>query len=95
VEGDDPKNGLCPPISYWDANEDYLSALLARMACTTAIAAHPRLASWNKASRLNPLSGIASHKEDPRVIASGEGLKRFGLPAATNIRKLLSDRSRI
>ena len=95
VEGDDPKNGLCPPIAYWDANEDYLSALLARMACTTAIAAHPRLASWNKESRLNPLSGIASHKEDPRVIASGEGLKRFGLPAATNIRKLLSERSRI
>jgi hypothetical protein len=94
VEGDDQKNGLCPPIAYWDANEDYLIAFLARMACTAAIAAHPRLSSWNKASRLNPASGLASHKEDPSVIASGEGFKRFGLPAAMNMQKLLSERSR-
>jgi hypothetical protein len=62
------------------------------MACATATAAHPRLASWNKASRLNPVGSLASHKEDPRVIASSEAFKRFGLPAAMNMQKLLSER---
>ena len=93
VESDEQKNGLCPPIAYWDANEDYLTAFLATMASTTAIAAHPRLASWNKASRLNPISGIAAHRDDPRVVASRERIKRFGLPAAMNLQKLLSYRS--
>ena len=94
VESDEQKNGLCPPIAYWDENEDYLTAFLATMASTTAIAAHPTLASWNKASRLNPVSGMASHRDDPRVVASRERIKRFGLPAAMNLQKLLSERSR-
>jgi hypothetical protein len=94
VEGDERKNGLCPPILWWDQNEDYLTAFLATMARTTAIAAHPKLAAWNRASRLNPISGIASHKDDPRVVASRERIKRFGLPAAMNLQKLLAERSR-
>jgi hypothetical protein len=94
VEGDEQKNGLCPPILWWDQNEDYLTAFLATMARSTAIAAHPKLAAWNRASRLNPMSGVASHKDDPRVVASRERIKRFGLPAAMNLQKLLSERSR-
>jgi hypothetical protein len=95
VEDDGQKNGLCPPIAYWDENEDYLTAFLATMASTTASAAHSTLAAWNKASRLNPVSGIASHKGDPRVIASRERIRRFGLPAAMNMQNLLSKRSRV
>jgi NAD(P)-binding Rossmann-like domain len=94
VASDEQKNGLCPPIAYWDENEDYLTAFLATMASTTALAAHSTLAGWNRASRLNPVSGIASHRDDPRVIASREHIKRFGLPAAMNLQKLLSERSR-
>ncbi len=94
VASDEQKNGLCPPIAYWDENEDYLTAFLATMASTPAIAAHSTLASWNRASRLNPVGGIASHRDDPRVIASREHIKRFGLPAAMNLQKLLSERSR-
>jgi NAD(P)-binding Rossmann-like domain len=94
VENDEQKNGLCSPIAYWDENEDYLAAFMATMASTTAISAHPTLARWNKASRLNPVSGIASHKDDPRVIASRERIRRFALPAAMNLQRLLSERSR-
>jgi hypothetical protein len=43
---------------------------------------------------VEPVSGIASHKDDPRVIASRERIKRFGLPAAMNLQKLLSKGSR-
>jgi hypothetical protein len=93
VESDEQKNGLCAPISYWDENEDYLTAFLATMAFTSAIAAHPALASWNKASRLNPASGSGSHRDDPRVVASRERLKRFGLAAAMNLQKLLATSS--
>jgi hypothetical protein len=91
VESDEQKNSLCSPIAYWDQNEDYLSAFLATMASTTAMAAHPKLAAWNKTSRLNPISGITAYKDDPRVIASRERIKRFGLPAAMNLQKLLAD----
>jgi hypothetical protein len=90
VAGDEQKNGLCPPIAYWDENDDYLSAFLATMALTTKIAAHPKLASWSKTSRLNPIGGIGSHREDPRVVASRERIKRFGFPAAMNLQKLRS-----
>jgi len=93
IESDEQKNGLCPPIAYWDQNGDYPTAFLATMGLTTAMAAHPALASWNKGSRLNPISGIASHKDDRRVIASRERIKRFGLPAAMNLQKLLSEAS--
>jgi hypothetical protein len=93
VASDEQKNGLCPPIAYWDRNGDYLTTSLATMGLMVAIGAHPALASWDKASRLNPISGVASHKEDPRVIASRERIKRFGLPAAMNMQKLLSERS--
>jgi len=91
IESDEQKNGLCPPIAYWDQDRDYLSAFLATMGLTTAMAAHPALASWNKGSRLNPISGFASHKDDPRVSASRERIKRFGFSAAMNLQKLLSE----
>ncbi|HSQ61919.1 MAG TPA: hypothetical protein VLM85_01840, partial [Polyangiaceae bacterium] len=91
VETDEQKNSLCPPIAYWDQNEDYLTAFLATMASSNALAAHPALASWNKASRLNPASGVGSYRDDPRVIASRERVRRFGLPAAMNLQKLLSE----
>jgi hypothetical protein len=94
VESDDQKNGLCPPIVYWDTSEDYASSFLAAMAATTAIGAHPTLSMWSRGSRLNPASGIAAHKGDPRVISSRERIKRFGMPAAMNLQKLLSERSR-
>jgi hypothetical protein len=90
VEGDEQKNALCPPIQYWDQNKDYLTAFLATMAFGSAAAAHPKLASWSKTSRLNPLGGIAAHRDDPRVVASRERIKRFGLPAAMNLQKLLT-----
>jgi len=93
VGSDQQKNALCAPIAYWDENEDYLTAFLATMASTSTFAAYPALASWNKTSRLNPGSGIAAHKGDPRVVAARERIKRFGLPAAMNLQKLLSERS--
>jgi hypothetical protein len=94
IASDEQKNGLCPPISYWDQNADYLTAFLATMGLMSAMAGHPALASWNKASRLNPNSGVASHKDDPRVASSRERIKRFGLAAAVNMQKLLSEGNR-
>ena len=94
VEGDDAKNRLCPPIAYWDKNEDYLTAFLATLVGDRARAAHPSLASWTKASRLNPVSGIASHRDDPRVIEARDRIKRFGAAAAANLQKLLEEHRR-
>ncbi len=84
------KNALCPPISYWDENKDYLTSFLATMTTSTAVAAHPTLANWTKTSRLNPISGVGKHKADPRVIASRERIRQFGVSAAMNLQKLVS-----
>ncbi|MBE0592804.1 MAG: hypothetical protein IH616_10445, partial [Gemmatimonadales bacterium] len=91
VESDEEKNRLCPPIAYWDANADYLSAFLATLASERARAAHPALASWAKDTRLNPLGGIARHRDAPIVVEARERIKRFGAAAASNLVKLLRE----
>src|SRR5262249_26146078 len=93
VEGDEQKNALCPPIFYCEEDADYLTPFLALLTLTNAINPHPALVRWNSASRLNPMSGISSHKDDPRVGASRERVKQFGLAAAVNLPKLLSKRA--
>lgn len=65
----------------------FTDALLTHSDATSA--AHPKVQSWSKASRLNPTSALPSCKADPRVVAAREQIKRFGLQAATNLRKLL------
>lgn len=89
VESDAEKNRLCPPIAYWDANTDYLSAFLAALANERARASHPALASWAKETRLNPLGGIVLYRDAPNVIDDRERIKRFGAGAASNLVKLL------
>jgi hypothetical protein len=88
VESDDEKNRLCPPLAYWDANEDYLTAFLALLAGERLRAAHPALARWMKSTRLNPVSGVAAYPHDPRVVEARERTKRFGAAAAANLSKL-------
>lgn len=89
LESDEEKNRLCPPIAYWEANTDYLSAFLAGMANDRALAAYPALASWSKDTRLNPFCGIALHRDAPSVMDARERIKRFAVPAAGNLVKLL------
>jgi hypothetical protein len=94
VEGDEEKNRLCPPLAYWDENEDYLKAFFATLVGGRARSAHPAIAGWNKASRINPVSGIASHRDDPRVIDAHERMRRHGADAAANLARLVEERSR-
>ena len=92
TESDEEKNRLCPPIVYWDENRDYLVAFLATLIGDRARASHPPLASWIKQSRLNPVSGIAPHRDDPRVVDGRERIKKFGAAAAANLQKLIAER---
>jgi hypothetical protein len=89
VESDAEKNRLCPPIAYWEANVDYLSAFLASLANERARAAHPALANWAKDTRLNPLAGIALHRDAPSVIDARDRIKRVRAAAVSNLVKLL------
>lgn len=92
IEGDEEKNRLCAPIPYWEENEDYLSSFLATFVGNRLRAAHPAIASWTQTTRLNPVSGIAAHRGDPRVIEAGERIKRFAGAAVANLQKLLAER---
>jgi hypothetical protein len=74
---------------YWDTCAEYLSAFLANLDNQVSRATQPVVANWAKATRLNALAGIAQHRDDPRVIEAGERMKRYGVAAAGNLRKLL------
>jgi hypothetical protein len=90
VESDDEKNQLCPPIAYWDATRDYLSAFLATLANERARMAWPALANWAKETRLNPLGGIGHHRNAPDVIDARERIKRYAAAAVGNLAQLLA-----
>ena len=89
MDNDEEKNKLFAPIAYWDSNEDYLTAFLANMVNKRARAAHPALAGWARASRLNPLSNIGLHSDHPSVIEARERIKRYGAAAASNLLSLI------
>lgn len=85
VESDEEKNRLCPPVSYWDASTDYLSAFLATLVNERARSQYPAITSWARECRLNPMVGIGKLKDDPSVAESRERIKRFGAAAANKL----------
>jgi hypothetical protein len=93
VDGDEEKNRLCRPVSYWDKNADYLVAYLAAMVHDPSRAAHPAVAAWARETRLNPLGAMGQFREHPTVAEARERIKRYGAAAAGNVTKLLSARS--
>ncbi|MFD1560055.1 NAD(P)-binding protein [Paraburkholderia silviterrae] len=90
VENDEEKNRLCPPIAYWDANVDYLSAFLCTLANERARMAWPALAGWAKATRLNPFGAIAQYRDVPDVIDARERIKQHAAAAVGNLAQLLT-----
>jgi hypothetical protein len=92
VANDADKNALCAPIPYWDACDDYLTSFLAMLTGDRARAAHPQLARWSKASRLNPVGGVSAQQADPRVAEARERIKRHGAAAAANLQRLTAAR---
>jgi len=90
VADDAEKNRLCPPIGYWDRNEDYARAFLASMIGERMRAQHATLAEWSRKTRLNPGSGFAAFRDHPQVAETRERIKRSGMAAALNLQKLLA-----
>jgi hypothetical protein len=90
VDNDDEKNRICPPVPYWDRCADSLRAHLAGLTHARARAAHPALAAWADATRLNPLSGLARIRDDASVVESRQRLQRYTAEAATNVARLLA-----
>jgi hypothetical protein len=93
LESDAEKNRLCPAIPYWDTAADYLHAYLAMLVGDRARASHPALARWSKSTRLNPVSGLAAHASDPRVVEARDRIKQHGASAVAGLQKLLANRS--
>jgi hypothetical protein len=89
LESDEDKNRLCPPIAYWDANADYISAFLSTLANERARMAYPALANWAKETRLNPFGGIGHYRDAPEVIDARDRIKRYAATAVSNLAQLL------
>ncbi len=92
VEADDEKNRLCPPIHYWDSDLDYLSAFLTGLAGDRLRGAHPVIGAWAKSTRLNPMSGAAAHRDDPRVTAIRDRIKQAAPVAAAKLAAFVDPR---
>ena len=92
VTSDAEKNHLCPPIAYWDQNEDYPSAFLAALMSSRARADYPGLAAWARSTRLNPTSGIDAYLHDPGVVETRERIRRSAAPAGMNLQRILAER---
>jgi hypothetical protein len=90
IESDDEKNRLCPPVTYWDANTEYLAAFLATLVNERARSSWPTVAAWAKATRLNPLSGLEQYRDMPKVIEARGRIKQFAAEAVRNLGTLLS-----
>lgn len=89
VESDEEKNRLCPPITYWDGNTDYLSGFLASLLNERARKAYPALANWARETRLNPFGGIDDYLDVPQVVDARERMKRCGAAAIGNLPRLI------
>jgi len=88
IGDDDEKNRLFPPIAYWDAAADYVSAFGAGLNTSRDRAAHPALANWAKRSRLNLMAGGESHGDHPTMIEARDRIRRHGAAAALAVRTL-------
>jgi hypothetical protein len=95
VESDEEKNRLCPPITYWDADTDYLSAFLAILANQRTRESAPALASWAMASRLNPFSALAQSITTIRSSSTLAGASNAARPPRRTIsRRCLPTRAK-
>lgn len=90
IESDAEKNRLCRPIPYWDENADYLMAFRATLVNQQTWAEHPALASWSRSTRLNPLTGVDLHRDDPTVVEARERIRRYAADAVTNLGRLVA-----
>ncbi len=93
VASDEEKNRLCRPLAYWDENADYVSAFLATLLGDRTRSSNPALASWAKASRLNPTSGVAAYRDDPRVLDARDRIKRFAPAAIEKLQQFAARRA--
>jgi hypothetical protein len=89
VGGDKEKNDLCPPLMFWDRNQDFLSAVLMTLAGERARRAHPVLGEWIRTTRLNPFNATSGDLSDPRVVDARERIKKCVPDAVANLRRLV------
>ncbi|MDQ6881806.1 MAG: NAD(P)-binding protein [Pseudomonadota bacterium] len=90
VDGDEDKNRLCRPISYWDQPGDYIKAFTALLTSERARAAHPALAAWARDSRLNPLARLGEYSDHPTVVETRGLLKKVGAGVMENMARLMA-----
>ncbi len=94
VDSEDQKNQLCPPM-HTGTPTPTTGQPSWRPFRTIGPALPTRARRWMKNTRLNPLSGIALHGDDPVVIEAGERIKRFGAAAASNLVRFLRAKYRL
>lgn len=89
LERDDEKNAMCSPITYWDRNVEFLSAVLATLAGERTRRRHPVIAEWMSTTRLNPFNAVSSDHNDPVVIESRERIRKLAPQAVPNLQRLV------
>ena len=75
-DGDDERNRLCPPVVFTGDIDDVLMMAATGMQALMTRSAHPTVAAWTDATRLNPAKGATDHFDDPQVAAAFAALGR-------------------
>ena len=87
---DEEKNRLCPPLTFWDKERDFLSAVLMTLAGERARRAHPVLGEWISTTRLNPFNATSGDLGDPPVVEARAKIRRCAAHAVDNLQRLLA-----
>lgn len=82
---DEERNRLCPPVVFSGHVDDLLTFAATGMQAIMGRSAHPDVAAWTDASRLNPARGATDHFDDPEVAAAFTVLGNEIGPALANL----------
>lgn len=86
----DEMNRLCPAFAYPNSSRDFLRILAASTSADFARSRHPGVAAWQKRSRLNPMSRLSEHSEEPQVQEARERFRTHTVAAIENLQKLFA-----
>ncbi len=93
--GDDleAQNRLCPSMRFPNSTSDFLEVLAASTLADAERSRHPGVSRWQKGSRLNPMSRLNEHFEEPQVQEAYTRFKTYGPQAVSNLQSLLAEGS--
>ena len=85
IDGDENKNGLCPPSPFSDTTADWAAMQVLGARASSSFMSHPDVRDWANSVALNPARIPAG---DVRSTALEEAVRRLGTHAEAGLARL-------